>query len=137
MSLWLSHSSLMRPEIPDWLEELAQKVASDDPNVISLELTHQRIDDAQARFLATALKDNTNVHTFILSCFSIHDDGALTLASVLGSSKYIKRIQLRDVRSSREMDIFFKALTKNKSMEEFSLRHSQISVQSAKVFQIY
>ena len=133
MSLWLSHSSLMRPEIPDWLEELAQKVAANDPRIQNLELTHQRIDDAQARFLATALEDNTRIRSFILSCFSIYDDGAISLASVLGKSGCLQKVQLRDIRTSREMNIFFESLLQNKSVEEFSLRHCQIAIPSAKI----
>jgi Ran GTPase-activating protein (RanGAP) involved in mRNA processing and transport len=124
----------MRPEIPDWLEELAQQLSENDLQLTSVELTHQRINDAQARFLANAMKENSVVHTFILSCFAIYDDGALALSSILEKSKSIKKLQLRDLRNSRDMIMFFQSLNRNTSMEEFSLRHSQICVQSARYF---
>ena len=122
----------MRPEIPDWLEELCQRLSDDDPQLTTLELTHQRIDDAQARCLAKALEANTKVSVFILSCFSIVDDGAISLASVISANRFLKKLQLRDLRNSRELVIFFKALAENKTIEELSLRHSHICMQSAK-----
>ena len=132
MSLWLSHSTLMRPEIPDWLEELSEKLTCNDPRVTTLELTHQRIDDTQARFLADALRQNTKVKLVVLSCHSLVDDGAHALASALGQSRTIVRIQLRDLRNPREVIIFLKALALNQNLKEFSLRHCQICPQSAK-----
>jgi Ran GTPase-activating protein (RanGAP) involved in mRNA processing and transport len=122
----------MRPDIPDWLEELGQKLIDNDPKLVTLELTHQRIDDAQARFLANALAENTQVALIVLSCFSIVDDGALALASVIGNSKKIRSVQLRDLRNSREVITFFKELARNAKLEELSLRHCQICQRSAK-----
>ena len=130
--MWLSHSSLiMRPSIPDWLEVLGQKLQDDDPNLTTLEVSHQRIDDAQARFLADSLTGNTNVSVFILSCHSIVDDGALALAALLGTNQYIKKIQLRDLRNSRELITFFRSLARNRTIEEFSLRHCTIGLESS------
>ena len=131
MSMWLSNCRMMRPEIPPWLEDVCQKLSENDPKLTTVELTHHRIDDAQAHFLAKALAESTQVTVLILSCHSIVDDGALALASVIGSNRSIKKLQLRDLRNSREVTLFFKALGKNKTIEEFSLRHGQICMQSA------
>ena len=121
----------MRPSIPDWLEALCQKLQDDDARLTTLEVTHQRIDDTQARCLAEALTDNTNVSVFLLSCYEIVDDGALALASLLETNRYIKKLQLRDLRNSREQITFFRALARNKTIEEFSLRHCTIGVESS------
>jgi hypothetical protein len=124
--MWLSLSSIMRPSIPEWLEQLGQKLTDDDPNLTTLELMHPRMDDVEARFLAEALKENTKVTVLILSCFAIVDDGAIALATVLGNNRYIKKLQLRDLRNSREVILFCQGLARNTAVEEFSLRHCQI-----------
>jgi hypothetical protein len=117
--MWLSLSSIMRPSIPEWLEQLGQKLTNDDPNLTTLELMHPRMDDVQARFLAEALKENTKVTVLILSCFAIVDDGAIALANVLANNRYIKKLQLRDLRNSREVILFCQGLAWNIAVEEF------------------
>jgi Ran GTPase-activating protein (RanGAP) involved in mRNA processing and transport len=114
-----------------WLKDVCQKLSENDPKLTTVELTHHRIDDAQARFLAKSLEESTRVTVLILSCYSIVDDGALALASVIASNRSIKKLQLRDLRDSREVTQFFKALVKNQTVEEFSLRHGRICMQSA------
>ncbi|KAG7359873.1 leucine rich repeat LRR-containing protein [Nitzschia inconspicua] len=134
--MWLSQSSLMRPEMPEWLEELFQRLSDNDPKLTSLELTHQRIDDRQARMLAKALKDNTSIQVVILSCFHLVDDGAYALASVLGQNANIQKIQLRDLRISREALTFFRHLTHMRQLTEFSLRHCQVCPTSAHLLKV-
>jgi NLR family CARD domain-containing protein 3 len=135
MSMWLSQSSLMQPDMPEWLEELCQRLSDNDPNLTSLELTHQRIDDRQARMLANSLKDNTTIKVVILSCFNLVDDGAYALASVLGANPHIRKIQLRDLRISRGAATFFEQLLRMKQLVEFSLRHCQVCPKSALILQ--
>ena len=122
MSMWLSQSSLMHPEMPKWLEELCQRLADNDPTFTHLELTHRRIDDRQARMLAKALKDNTVVTVVILSCWNLVDDGSYAIASVLGTMTSVQKIQLRDLRISREAITFFEHVAHMQQLEEFSLR---------------
>jgi NLR family CARD domain-containing protein 3 len=133
--MWLSQSSLMRPEMPAWLEDLCQRLLDNDHTLTSLELTHQRIDDRQARMLAKALKENTCVRMVILSCFNLVDDGAFALASTLGDNKIIQKIQLRDLRISREAVTFFEHLLRMEQLTEFSLRHCHICPKSAILLQ--
>mmetsp|Transcript_23802 Transcript_23802/g.44234 ORF Transcript_23802/g.44234 Transcript_23802/m.44234 type:complete len:470 (+) Transcript_23802:79-1488(+) len=133
MSLWLSQTSLMRLDTPAWLEEICQRITSNDPNLSIIELTHQRIDDRQALILAEALQENTVVEVVVLSCYAIVDNGAYALASVLGKSKSIKKVQLRDLRNSREAVTFFKEVARNQQLEEFSLRHCQVCQQSSRL----
>ena len=103
-------------------------------------MTHQRIDDRQARFLAKALQENTVVSVVVLSCFAIVDDGAYALASVLAKNHSIKKIQLRDLRHSREVVTFFQEIcgggddgTNHNNLEEFSLRHCQICPKGCRI----
>jgi Ran GTPase-activating protein (RanGAP) involved in mRNA processing and transport len=121
--------------MPSWLEEICQRLNENDPNLTILELTHQRIDDRQASFLANSLRENTIVSAVTLSCFAIVDDGAFSLASVLGGSKSIKTLQLRDLRNSREVVTFFREIARNEKLEEFCLRHCQVCAKGAKLLQ--
>jgi Ran GTPase-activating protein (RanGAP) involved in mRNA processing and transport len=131
MSLYLSTTSLVGPTLPSILEETCQRLIDNDPSLLTLELIHPRIDDVFARVVAEALDENHTVTSFVLSCFSIVDDGAYAIGSVLGSSKKIQKLQLRDLRDSREVITFFQSLQQNSSLEEISLRHSQINSKSA------
>jgi NLR family CARD domain-containing protein 3 len=133
--MWLSQSSLMQPEMPAWLEDLCQRLLDNDHTLTSLELTHQRIDDRQARMLAKALKENTCVRVVILSCFNLVDDGAFALASILGDNKIIQKIQLRDLRISREAVTFFEHLLRMEQLTDFSLRYCHICPKSALLLQ--
>jgi Ran GTPase-activating protein (RanGAP) involved in mRNA processing and transport len=121
----------MRPEIPPWLEETCQRLSNNDKTLKSVEITHQRIDDAGARALSRALEENTHVTCLILSCFSMVDDGAFVLGNVFGKSKTLKKLQLRDLRHSRELTYFLHALKENSSIEELSFRHCHFCVQSS------
>ena len=131
MSLYLSSTSLMRASTPAWLEEICQKLIDNDQSSTTLELIHPRIDDVFARELARALEENNVVNVLVLSCFSIVDDGAFAIGTVLGSSKHIQKLQLRDLRNSREVITFFRTLRQNSSIEELSLRHSEICPKGA------
>jgi NLR family CARD domain-containing protein 3 len=122
----------MRPTVPAWLEVLCQRLADNDETLLTVELSHQRIDDNGARALAKALEENTVVNVLIMSCHNIVDDGAFYLGAVLSKHCGIKKIQLRDLRNSREATAFFMALKKNRTIEELSLRHSIVCSQSAK-----
>jgi Ran GTPase-activating protein (RanGAP) involved in mRNA processing and transport len=132
MSLWLSTSSMMGPSIPPWLEETVQKLTDNEKSLRTVELTQRRIDDVCARILARAMDENTVVTAFILSCFSIVDDGAAAIGSVLGKNKSIQKLQLRDLRNSREVTTFFQSLLQNTVIQELSLRHTLICPVGAK-----
>jgi Ran GTPase-activating protein (RanGAP) involved in mRNA processing and transport len=125
----------MQPEMPAWLEDLCQRLLDNDHTLTSLELSHQRIDDRQARMLAKALKENSCVQVVILSCFNLVDDGAFALASTLGDNKIINTIQLRDLRISREMVTFFEQLLRMEQLTELSLRHCHICPKGALLLQ--
>lgn len=131
MSYFLTSSSLMRPQIPAWLEETCQRLSNNDKTLTSVEITHQRIDDAGARALARALEENTRVTCLVLSCFSLVDDGAFALGTVFRNSKTLKKLQLRDLRHGRELTHFLQALHENSSIVELSFRHSHFCFQSS------
>jgi len=116
----------MAPSVPAWLEELCQRLVDNDKNFRTVELTHPRIDDVFAKVFAKALDENTTVTTLVLSCFSIVDDGAYAIGSVLANNKKLQKLQFRELRNSREVITFFSLLKENSSIEELSLRHSQI-----------
>ncbi|CAB9516083.1 Ribonuclease inhibitor [Seminavis robusta] len=132
MSLWLSSTTLMRPSVPDWLELLCQRLSDNDETLKTVEMTHQRIDDNCARALAKALEENDVVNVLMMSCYNMVDDGAFYLGAVLSKHVSIKKLQLRDLRNSREATTFFMALQKNRTIEELSLRHCVLCSQSAK-----
>ena len=131
---WLSQSTLMRPDIPDWLEEIGERLSNNDPRMTTLELTHYRVDDAQARFLAGKLQQNTTVNILLLSCYNMIDDGPVAIAAVLKGSQTIQKIQLRDLRNAREATIFFEALSAAEQLEELSLRNNHMNTTSGKKF---
>jgi Ran GTPase-activating protein (RanGAP) involved in mRNA processing and transport len=117
----------MAPAIPPWLEDICQRLERNDDSLTLLELTHaRRVDDVLARGLAASLQENTTVTSVVLSCFSIVDDGAYALGSVLASSQSLERLQLRDLRNAREAVTLFQVLRDNVSLQELSLRHCQI-----------
>lgn len=123
----------MRPGIPTWLEEMGEKLACDDSRLTTLELTHQRIDDAQARFLAEKLKANTSVETLLLSCYNIVDEGSLAIGEALEMNRgNIRRLQLRDLRDPRGSRIFFNAIRSLQALQEFSLRNCLLDSNSTK-----
>lgn len=131
MSLLLSTTSLVGPVAPPWLEEKCQRLIDNDPTFHTIELTHPRIDDVCARIFAKALNENTVATALILSCYAIVDDGAFAVASVLGSNKSITKLQLRDLRDSREISAFFHQLSENTELSEVSLRHCVICPRGA------
>lgn len=113
---------------------MCQRLVDNDRSLKIVDLTHpRRINDIYARGFAKALEENNVVSALILSCFSIVDDGAYTIGSVLGSSKSVQKLQLRDLRNSRELITFFQSLMHNSSIEELSLRHSVICSKGAAV----
>jgi Ran GTPase-activating protein (RanGAP) involved in mRNA processing and transport len=127
MSLWLSTTRLVPPTVPTWLEELCQRLSENDENLTTVELTQNvRMDDMLAKVLAESMEDNVTVRSLVLSFFSIVDDGAYAIGSVLAKSKVLQKLQLRELRNSREVITIFRLLRENSSIEELSLRHSQI-----------
>ena len=126
MSLWISNDSMMRPETPTWLEEMCDRLSSNDPMVTVLELTHYRINDHEACLLAESLKHNTSVTVMVLSCYTILDQGATALSSWFRTSTSLRVLQFRDLRKSREVVSFCKAIASNSSIEELSFRHCTV-----------
>ena len=129
MSLFLSTTSLLRPAVPCWLETIIDNLAS----FSVVDLTHPRLDDVNAKIFAKALDENETVHTVILSCSNIVDDGAYAMGSVFSKSNQIEKLQLKDLRNSREIITFFQLLQENSSLTELSLRHCRICFQGAHV----
>jgi hypothetical protein len=125
MSLYLTSTSIVGPQLPPWLEETCQRIVDNDESLQTLDLSHPRINDNLARCVAQALQENSNntVTALILSCFAIVDDGALALGSALGRNRGIEKLQLRDLRNQREINTFFQALLQNQQIQELSLRH--------------
>ena len=122
--------SLLRPSPPLWLEEICQKLQDSDQSLSTLDLSHPRIDDVFARLVANALSENKVVTTVILSCFALVDDGAHALGKTLMEHKLLSKLQLRDLRNQREINIFFELLAQHGNIEEISLRHARICMQS-------
>ena len=121
----------MRPQLPDWLEELCQKLADNDPAITTIEfIGHRRLDDTMTRALCSALEENDTVNTIAFSCHAIIDDGAYALGKVLAISCNITHISLRDARSSRELLTLFENIRKNIHVQELSLRHCQLCSRS-------
>jgi Ran GTPase-activating protein (RanGAP) involved in mRNA processing and transport len=131
MSLLLSITSLLGLTVPSWLEETNEKLASNDPTYKTVDLTHPRIDDVSAKIFASALDENNVVETVILSCFEMVDDGASAIGTVLGKSKNIRKLQLKDLRNVREITTFFQLLEQNTNLMELSLRHCTICPRGA------
>lgn len=124
--------SILRPSPPLWLEEICQKLQDNDTSLSTLDLSHPRIDDRLAQIVARALAENQVVSTVILSCFAIVDDGAHVLGKALMEHTLLSKLQLRDLRDQREINIFFDLLAKHGNIEEISLRHSRICMRSVK-----
>lgn len=129
--MWLTNTSLMRPSIPDWLEELCQRLTDNDPTLTTLEISHQRIDDMCVKYLCKALAENRTVTILIISLFNVVDDGSFALGQVIGSNRSIKKVQFRDLHHSREVITLFDAIVRNETIEEFSLRHCRVCRRSA------
>jgi Ran GTPase-activating protein (RanGAP) involved in mRNA processing and transport len=129
--MWLSTTSLIRPSAPQWLEDTCQRLVANDSSLKTVDLSHPRINDAFAKIFAEALDENNTVTALILSCYNIVDDGAYAVASVVGQNKSIQKLQLRDLRNSREVITFFQSLLQNTTIEELSLRHCQICPRGA------
>lgn len=127
----------MPPSVPPWLEELVQRLVDNDPTLTSLELSHPRIDDVFAKVVANALEDNTTVTSMVVSCFSIVDDGAYALGSVLAKSKTLQKLQFRELRNSRETITLFRLLRHNTYLHELSLRHCQICPLGAETMETF
>jgi Ran GTPase-activating protein (RanGAP) involved in mRNA processing and transport len=131
MSMFLSTTSLIRPAVPQWLEDTCQRLVENDSSLKTVDLAHPRINDVLARVFASALDENNTVTALILSCFNIVDDGTYAVASVVAQNKSIQKLQLRDLRNPREVITFFQSLLKNTTIEELSLRHCQICPKGA------
>lgn len=95
-----------------------------------MDLSHPRIDDVFARLVASALCENQVVTTVILSCYALVDDGAHALGKALTEHKPLSKLQLRDLRNQREINIFFGLLAEHGSIQEISLRHCNICTRS-------
>jgi NLR family CARD domain-containing protein 3 len=131
MSLMLSTTSLVGPTVPAWLEEICQRLINNDATYRTVEIIHPRIDDVSANVLAKALSENDFVKAFVLSCYALVDDGAHAIGSVLSKHPSISRLQLRDLRDSREILIFFSLLKANKHIIDLSMRHCTICPRGA------
>lgn len=133
----LSTTSLAGPQIPPWLEETCQKLVDNDPTLKTVELTHLRVDDVYAKIFANALSENIVTTALVLSCYSIVDDGAFAVGSVLGVNTSISTLQLRDLRDAREINIFFKLLLVNTTLTNVSLRHCTICPRGATAIALF
>jgi len=136
MSAYLSSSGILRPTMPAWLEQICQKLSANDPSLQSVELP-RTLNDVFTHEVSDSLEENHIVKALTLSFFSIVDDGAYTIASALGKHNTIEKLQVRDLRNQREVNIFFEALNKNQRLQEISMRHSSIcprGVQSVGLF---
>lgn len=136
MSVYLSSTSIMKPSIPPWLEEICQRIAENDRSMTIVELTHPRIDDVGARVLAKALEENNHVGLLTISFFNIVDEGAYLLGRVLGdpsftASRTIKKLQFRELRVSRDFLTLIESLITNSGLEELSFRHSRVCLRGA------
>jgi len=136
MSLLLSTTSLLRPPIPPWLEDTCQKLIDNVPSFHTVDLTHPRIDDVYAKIFANALEENHTAKALILSCFNIVDDGAYAIGAVLAKSS-IEKLQLKDLRNSREILIFIQLLQQNVNLTELSFRHCVICPRAAAVISTF
>ena len=124
--------SLLRPSPPCWLEEICQKIQQNDESLRTLDLSHPRLDDVFVRFVSESLCENQVVTTVILSCFEIVDDGAHAMGKALMKLSQLTKLQLRDLRNQREINIFFDLLACHGGIEELSLRHAVICTRSVK-----
>jgi Ran GTPase-activating protein (RanGAP) involved in mRNA processing and transport len=121
------YTSLLRPTPPPWLEELCQKLQDNDPTLVTLDLSHPRLDDRGARLVAAALTENRLVDTVILSGGEIVDDGAHSLGQALAKHSPLRKLQFRDLRHARELHIFFRQLALGPpQLQELSLRHCRL-----------
>jgi Ran GTPase-activating protein (RanGAP) involved in mRNA processing and transport len=123
------YTSLLRHTPPPWLEDLCQKLQDNDPALVTLDLSHPRLDDQGSRLVAAALQENDVVDTVILSGGEIVDDGAHTLGQALGRHRPLRKLQFRDLRHARELHIFFGQLAITASppqLQELSLRHCRL-----------
>lgn len=123
MSLLISSGSLLHPPIPNWLEDLCDKLRNNKPSIRTIYLTHPRIDAVYAKVFANALDENHSARCLILSCHSIVDDGACAVGSVVGKSVFLEKLQWKDLRNAREINLFFQQLQQNKSFKEVSLQN--------------
>jgi Ran GTPase-activating protein (RanGAP) involved in mRNA processing and transport len=138
MSSWLSHSSLMAPVPPAWLDSLCQRLVDNDPSLVTIELANtQRLDDVYSKIFSHALEQNYTCTTLIISFFAMVDDGAFSIASVLAKNRHIQRLQIRDLRSHREVTILLGNMGINKTITELSFRHCQLCPMSAKAIESY
>ena len=126
MSLMLSAASLVGPIVPIWLEEICRKLAENDITYQTVEIIHPKIDDVFAKVFAKSLSENSSVTALVLSCYALVDDGAHAIGSVLSRHSSITKLQLRDLRDSREISIFFSLLKVNKHIVDLSMRHCTI-----------
>jgi len=118
--------SLMRPSTPCWLEEICRKLQENDQSLRTLDLSHPRLDDVFVRLVSESLCQNHVVTAIILSCFEIVDDGAHAMGNAMVKLPQLNRIQFRDLRNQREINIFFDLLARHGNIGELSLRHTLI-----------
>jgi len=133
MFSYLSSSSILRPDPPAWLEPICQRLSSNDPTLQSVELP-RGLQDTFTHEVARCLEENHIVTSLTISFFSIVDDGAYTIANALGNHLSIEKLQIRDLRNQREVNIFFEALSSNKRLREISLRHCSICPRAVRSF---
>lgn len=124
--------NLLRPSTPDWLEKTCQRLQENDATLSTLDLSHPRLDDVFARLVSQSLGENQVVTTVILSCFDMVDDGAHAMGNALRRLSQLTKLQLRDLRNQREINIFFDLLARHGDIEELSLRHVIICIRSVK-----
>ena len=136
MSAFLSTSSLLRPCLPPPLEKLCHRLSTNDPTLKSVDLSRD-LEDSFTHEVALSLDENHVVEALSLSFFSIVDNGAYNIASVLGDHQTVQKLQVKDMQNQREVNIFFEALAKNRRLIEFSMRHSIICSKGVDSFGLF
>eukprot|EP00977_Amphora_coffeiformis_P004608 scaffold992_cov175-Amphora_coffeaeformis.AAC.17 len=122
----------MRPSVPSSLEEICQKLQENNRSLRTLDLSHPRLDDVSVRLVSESLCENQVVTAVILSCFEIVDDGAHAMGKALMQLRQLTKLQFRDLRNQREINIFFDLLACHGNIEELSLRHTVICSRSVR-----
>ncbi|KAL7579831.1 hypothetical protein ACA910_004845 [Epithemia clementina (nom. ined.)] len=88
------------------------------------------LDDVLTHEIMRSIEENHTATALTVSFFSIVDDGASTMAKALRTNSNIQKLQVRDIRNQREINLFFKDLDGNRDLHELSMRHTRICPKS-------